>query len=379
VTLLAYPRLADSQALIVRQQLRELADRNEDLSPLVGFEHPAAQPVPTGAVVADRDRLKAVRERVMAALETDFSLARPVPRDAVALFDRTLGRALHDALAILPADAAHKSTWNFLAAVVFPDVVWARFPDLHEDRFLGTDRNALRRPWFRHEVLGDLMDTAERPLGEDELVGLLERTALARNRRLARTLAAALMTYRGTEARSQVARDVYKRATHFTGPLLLDVLDEDELTRLVDSLFTGVPWPALALVEESEFDQAKHRTEFGFGQVTVGSVDQRSSGDLVREFHVAMEGLFSRTLAETGYKATKFLSMVQDLGGIETARRLVGSPNPSEGFSVLWEHGRLDLTAEALVLDPRFQGLFGDELCDRAKMRLNDYGFASSE
>ena len=92
-----------------------------------------------------------------------------------------LGRTLHEHLRIIPADAAHDETWSFLTLVVFPDVAVIRFPDMHVNRLIGTPRNVLRRTWFRQEVLGDLLHSTGRPLGEDELVGLFERSALARN------------------------------------------------------------------------------------------------------------------------------------------------------------------------------------------------------
>ena len=384
MTSYAYPRLSDAEGMLIRQQIVELSDPVSQVLGLVAFEHPAAKPVETGATVATASLIQDVRRAVLSDIEaTGLSLDRPIPRDSVAMFDQALGRSLHQALHVVPADAAHRATWNFLTGVVFPDIAWVRFPDLHEDRFLGSDRNVLRRVWFRHEVLGDLMDAAQKPLGEDELVGLLERTSHARNRRLARVLAVKVMEYDGARARSHVAREVYKRATHFTGPLLLDVLSEDQLSQLVSSLFTGATWPPPPVdVRErtADLDRAgKHRADIQFVDADDVAREGKPTGDLVREFHVAMEQLFSRTLSETGYRASKFLAMVTDLGGLETARRLVGAPNPSEGFSVLWELKRLDLTAEALALDVRFQGLFTDDLLERARVRLDEYGYLDEE
>jgi hypothetical protein len=104
---------------------------------------------------------------------------------------------------------------------------------MHTDRLLGTPRNVLRRTWIRQEVLGDLMHSSTRPLGEDELVGLFERTALARNRALIRRLAIAVLEYEGQSGRSEWARDLYKRVTFSTGPRLLDALSDDELDALI--------------------------------------------------------------------------------------------------------------------------------------------------
>ena len=156
-----------------------------------------------------------------------------VPRSQAAAFDLTLGRALHEHLGIIPADAAHDETWSFLTLVVFPDVAVTRFPDMHVDRLIGTPRNVLRRTWFRQEVLGDLLHSTDRPLGEDELVGLFERSALARNRALIRRLAVAVLAYDGPVARSEWARDLYKRVTFTTGPRLLDALSDAELDAII--------------------------------------------------------------------------------------------------------------------------------------------------
>jgi hypothetical protein len=67
--------------------------------------------------------------------------------------------------------------------------------------------------------------------------------------------------------------------------------------------------------------------------------------------------------------------MLEENGGVLTAQRLIRSETPSEGFTVLWEHQRLDLTVEALAILPWFAGLFADEEVEAAKRRLADYRF----
>ena len=70
-------------------------------------------------------------------------------------------------------------------------------------------------------------------MGEDELVGLFERTAVARNLSLVRALARIVIEYDGDQARSEYARRLYKVARRKTGPLMLDILDEASLEDLV--------------------------------------------------------------------------------------------------------------------------------------------------
>ena len=178
------------------------------------------------------EHIENVRAAVLETIEPWRRLGK-VPRPQAAAFDLALGRTLHEHLRIIPADAAHDETWSFLTLVVFPDVAVIRFPDMHVNRLIGTPRNVLRRTWFRQEVLGDLLHSTDRPLGEDELVGLFERSALARNRALIRRLAAAVLAYDGPAARSEWARDLYKRVTFSTGPRLLDALSDAELDAII--------------------------------------------------------------------------------------------------------------------------------------------------
>ena len=228
-----YPRLPLAFANKRLGEIKAAYDRNglSGVQALAAFEHPRAAPVATGGRVADRIRIISVSNAVSRAL-SPWRAPETLPSDQVAAFDLALGRALHEQLEIVPADAAHNETWSFLTLVVFPDVAVKRFPDMHRDRLIGTPRNALRRTWFREDVLGDLQHSAEHPLGEDELVGLFERTALARNHTLIRRRAAAVLAYEGS-ARSVWARKLYKYVTFETGPRLLDALSDDQLDAII--------------------------------------------------------------------------------------------------------------------------------------------------
>lgn len=91
-----------------------------------------------------------------------------------------------------------------------------------------------------------------------------------------------------------------------------------------------------------------------------------------------MVNIYDRARVETGYVATRFLQMIANLGGLAAARRLLQSPDVSEGFATLWERGRLDLSVEYHVLQPEFEGLFSDEERAIARERLLRYGFDPS-
>jgi hypothetical protein len=91
-------------------------------------------------------------------------------------------------------------------------------------------------------------------------------------------------------------------------------------------------------------------------------------------FHQAMLEVYDRAKREAGYNASRFLSMVSDIGGLETAMRLLQATDPSEGFVALWSKGRLDLSVEAQALRPEFRGLFSAEALARARQRLGAVG-----
>lgn len=224
-----YPRLptADARRLIDRYQDITVAE----LSEFAAVDHPRAHPVATGGTTAPTGLLHRVRAEALDAVAhwTEFDA---VPSRDVAAFDRTIGVTLHDAMLILAADAAHEETWNFVTLVLLPDVAMRRFPDRHPSRLLGGQRNAFRRSWWRREVLGELTTSGDPPLGEDELVGIFERSKMARSRGLARALAAEVLSYRGSD-RSHFARQLMKLVRRQTGPRLLDVLPQSDLEALL--------------------------------------------------------------------------------------------------------------------------------------------------
>ncbi|MFF5218787.1 caspase domain-containing protein [Micromonospora sp. NPDC000442] len=97
------------------------------------------------------------------------------------------------------------------------------------------------------------------------------------------------------------------------------------------------------------------------------------------DFHSAMLDVYRKAKKEAGYNAAYFLQMVQEVGGLEAARRLIRAGSVSSGFTALWEKGRLDLSVEAVVLQDRFAGLFTDEELDIARNRLAEYGYSPAQ
>ncbi|SRR6266567_9161702 len=97
---------------------------------------------------------------------------------------------------------------------------------------------------------------------------------------------------------------------------------------------------------------------------------------LAEEFDQAMLGIYQRALSEANYKASRFLEMLYEHGGLQTARILLHAPKVSDGYTALWERGRLDLAVEAVIQDnAKWHLLFTDEEIVICRNRLQDYGY----
>ena len=104
-----------------------------------------------------------------------------------------------------------------------------------------------------------------------------------------------------------------------------------------------------------------------------------SQQPLEKEFHIKMVKIY-KDAAKLGYRANRFLNMVYELGGVETAKKLLSTEEYiQEGIIKLWELGRLDLSVEALVLRPRYKALFTDQELKTAEKRLKELGYKNSE
>lgn len=76
------------------------------------------------------------------------------------------------------------------------------------------------------------------------------------------------------------------------------------------------------------------------------------------------------TARERGYIATYFLQMLEEHGGLETARRLLAKPEAQQGLFELWDRGLLDISMEAVILQDRFRSLFTEVELSEAHRRL---------
>ena len=75
------------------------------------------------------------------------------------------------------------------------------------------------------------------------------------------------------------------------------------------------------------------------------------------------------------YRPSYFLQMLENYGAVGTAVKLVTANKFREGFTKLWELGRLDLSAEAIMLRSPYRQLFSKEVLDKASERLTALGY----
>ena len=92
------------------------------------------------------------------------------------------------------------------------------------------------------------------------------------------------------------------------------------------------------------------------------------------EFTAALQGTYEAARAR-GYIATYFLQMLEELGGLETAKRLLAVSEPQTGLYKLWELHLLDESMEAVVLQERFRSLFTQAEINESRRRLDELGY----
>ena len=101
---------------------------------------------------------------------------------------------------------------------------------------------------------------------------------------------------------------------------------------------------------------------------------------LVAEFDQEIFRIYQRAHSEAHCNATRFLQMLHEHRGLETAKILLHSTNVSEGYTALWERGRLDLTVEALIHDnPQWHPLFTQDDLAMCAKRLTEYRYLQGQ
>ena len=101
--------------------------------------------------------------------------------------------------------------------------------------------------------------------------------------------------------------------------------------------------------------------------------------ELERRLHAAMLNIGQET-KKFGYSPVRFDQMVNDIGGLRTAQRLLGDQNISAGLTRLWEEDRLDLSMEALglwelghVVEPTRNEREPDTICPYCETEITSF------
>lgn len=100
---------------------------------------------------------------------------------------------------------------------------------------------------------------------------------------------------------------------------------------------------------------------------------------LETKFHKAMLDIYVRVKKEIKYNPSRFIQLVNDRGGLATAKQLIRVDGGTSGFTTLWENNRLDLSVEAHAIKPEYRDLFTDEEIEICRNRLTYYGYSFDE
>ncbi|MFE7773116.1 DUF6339 family protein [Streptomyces sp. NPDC057445] len=163
-----YPRLLAAQARPLFEEYREKAIA--ELAGRVAITHESAVYVATGGDRVSAGRLQELRVGVVdlaerAGFPSDSDRARNAD------FDLRLAAFLHAEMGMVPAEAASRDVWAFLALVLLPDVAFWRYPHPPKDRVLGTDltRHVFGRLWWRAQLVRASNDPE--PYGALQILG----------------------------------------------------------------------------------------------------------------------------------------------------------------------------------------------------------------
>ena len=88
-----------------------------------------------------------------------------------------------------------------------------------------------------------------------------------------------------------------------------------------------------------------------------------------------MEEKFIAACADIREKAAALGVRIRPIEDLTQARRILAGHRESDGFSLLAQKGRLDLSLEALAIQKPYTRLFSDEEANNALLRLLDAGY----
>ena len=102
------------------------------------------------------------------------------------------------------------------------------------------------------------------------------------------------------------------------------------------------------------------------------------SRQLEAEFLEAMLDVY-RAVAAITTPPTRFLNMLDQFGAVNTAVRLLLRDELQDTFIELAQLGRLDISVEALVLQPKYRDIFTETELQKAQDGLKSCGYSPSK
>ncbi|MFJ3765376.1 DUF6339 family protein [Streptomyces sp. NPDC090082] len=258
---LLYPRLLPQQARQLYDEYRELSIL--ELTERASYAHPSAVYVATGGDRVSTPQLKDLRRAIVELAERS-GFPHSSDRAHNAEFDLGLAALLHAEMGMVPAEAASRDVWAFLAIAVLPDVAYWRYPQPPRDRVLGTDltRHVFGRLWWRGQLVrsSDTSDpyAALKILGEaafDQIYA--RRAALGGSPHMVRAILRVwnALNLHGLNER-ETFRDFLKRLLRLAPFVLFDGIEEEVLDaelRSVAQESIDAQRPAPAPASEARF------------------------------------------------------------------------------------------------------------------------------
>lgn len=234
-----YPKLSDHAAMQIIEQMIDKSP--SEISKLHAVSHHQEYFYETYSQRVSHQQLRELRTELISLAEAQ-GFPHSVFVNGHRKFDQKAATILGQKTELIPAEAASQEVWNFLTLVLLPDIAAWRFKNQSRHRayprWMGGPRNTFARLWWRDATLGSSLSSF---LGEDEAVGIMERTNLSANPSIARAIVRAFQTEiekRPNVARSEILRTcmVYLRM-RFT-LVDLDSFSEEQLDKRISDWFS---------------------------------------------------------------------------------------------------------------------------------------------
>ena len=222
--------------------VRSSVEQNKSVATLtaeVSTSHPKSRLSETGIACASDADLQSLRDDIVTFAEKyGFPHRASEKSSAFSDFDREATHVIMKHVDAPVNDARSTELWNFITSVLLLDVASWRFPNNSGNprfnRYLGSSpKSTFKKLWWRGHVLGELSDR----IGEDQSVALLERTSVAGDPRLPKTIIREFFDRTASGSSSTNLSDQFRSTMLITKARLatvcVEALDDDQVAQLV--------------------------------------------------------------------------------------------------------------------------------------------------